>query len=163
MAVLEVARSLCLGEHAVPMERVSLPWVDPYNCATMTEEFVVVSLVKFKASGSKRWLEQGLHLPSKWWLRNHATLPILQEILELIRSQKPKTGGQSRLPRNHQSMIALKVRGRILLFQNDSRCVILGVLDGDEGLADFRWFLEELSKDSKDAGGPGDVGEPADS
>ena len=125
-----------------------------------------MSLVSFKASGSKGWLEQGLRLPSTWWLSNHASLPILQEILELIRKQKPRTGGQSRLPRNQKSLIAFKVRGKVLWFQNDSRCVILGVLDGDEGLAAFRWFLEELSKDSKDVGGPaaaGDAGEPAES
>ena len=158
MAVLEVAQRLCLGEHAVPVERLSLPFVDPYNLSTITAEFIVVSLVSFKASGSKGWLEQGLQVPSRWWPRNHASLPILQEILELIRQQNPKTG-QSCLPRSQKSLIALKVRDRILWFQNDSRCVILGVLDGDKGLADFRWFLEELSKGGKDAGGPAAAGD----
>ena len=166
MAISEVALRLCLGEHAVPVERASLPFIDPYKLTTMSDEFIVASLVSFKATGTKVWLEQGLHLPSKWWLQNHANLPILQEILELIRKQKPRTGGQSRLPRNQKSLIALKVRGKVLWFQNDSRCVILGVLDGDEGLAAFRWFLEELSKDSKDPGGSaaaGGAGEPAES
>ena len=166
MAISEVARRLCLGDHAVPVERASLPFIDPYNLTTMSGEFIATSLVTFKATGTKVWLEQGLHLPSKWWLKNHASLPILREILELIRCQKHTTGGKSRMPRNQQSLIALKVRGKVLWFQNDSRCVILGVLDGDEGLAAFRWFLEELSKDSKDVGRPaaaGDAGEPAES
>ena len=137
MAILEVAQRLCLGTHAVPVERASLPSIDPYNLATTADEFIVVSLVSFKASGSKGWLEQGLHLPSKWWLRNHASLPILQEILELIRCQKPKTGGQSRLPRNQKSLIALKVRGKVLWFQNDPRCVILAVRDAKPGPDNF--------------------------
>ena len=89
MAVLEVAQRLCLGEHAAPVERLSLPFVDPYNLSTITAEFIVVSLVSFKASGSKGWLEQGLQVPARWWLRNHASLPILQEILELSRLQVP--------------------------------------------------------------------------
>ena len=80
MAVLEVARRLCLGEHAVPVERLSLPFVDPYNLSTITDEFIVVPLVSFKASQSKGWLEQGLQVPAKWWLRNHGGLPILQEV-----------------------------------------------------------------------------------
>ena len=166
MAISEVARRLCLGEYAAPVESASLPFADPYNLVTMSDELIKVSLVSFKATGAKVWLEQGLHLPSKWWLQNHANVPIMQEILELTRSQKPKTGGKSRLPRSQKSLIALKVRGKVLWFQNDSRCVTLGIMDGDEGLASFRWFLEELSKDSKDPGGSaaaGDAGEPAES
>ena len=79
MSVLPVAWRLCLGEHAVPVQRVSLPFVDPYNLSTNTDEFIVVSLVSFKASEVKGWLEQGLQVPAKWWLRNHGSLPILQE------------------------------------------------------------------------------------
>ena len=103
MAISKVAMRLCLGEHAVPVERASLPFIDPYNITTISDEFIVASLVSFKATGTKVWLEQGLHWPSKWWLQNPANLPILQEILELIRSQKPKTGGQSRLPKNRRA------------------------------------------------------------
>ena len=103
IAISEVARRPCLGEYAVPVESASLPFIDPYKLTTMSDEFIVASLVSFKATGTKVWLEQGLRLPSRWWLQNHANLPILQEILELIRSQKPKTGGQSRLSKNRRA------------------------------------------------------------
>ena len=71
-----------------------MPWVDPYNHSTLKDEFIVVSLVNLKASGHQGWLEQGLKVPSKWWIKNAGRLPILQEVVELIRKHKPMKGGR---------------------------------------------------------------------
>lgn len=147
MPVLEVKRRLCLNDCAVPAEEQGLSFLDPYNQSNETDENLSVSLVNFKASGDMKWLQKGLKLSSRWWVLNHHRIPVLKEILNLIRTSKPKKGGAGRLPKYHKSLLPLQVRGKVLWFQNDSRCVTLAVKKGQEALDDVQWFLQELSKD----------------
>lgn len=150
MPVLEVKRRLCFNDCAVPAEEQDLSVLDPYNLSNETDDNLSVSLVNFKASGNMTWLQKGLELSSRWWVLNHHRIPVLQEILNLIRNQKPKKGAAVRMPKNHKNLLPLQVRGKVLWFQNDSRCVILAVKKGQEALDDFQWFLQELSKDIED-------------
>ena len=145
MAMLHVARRLCVNDCAVPTEDTELSFVDPYGLASEPDEALAVSLVDLKATANITWLQQAFKLPARWWVRNHHRVPLVLEIQKLIRDQKATKGGQARLPRNHKSLLPLQVRGKILWFMNDSRSVVLAVRN--ERLDDFHWFLQELVKD----------------
>ena len=138
---LEVQRRVCLNEYAVPQEHDSLPWVNPFALASDEPDFLDVSLVSFKATGNLIWLEKSLELPSRWWLRHHHRVPLIIEILDLIRSQKATTRAAARLPRTRECLLPLQIRGKALWFKNDSRCVIYAIRDGQQALGDFQWFL----------------------
>ena len=144
---LEVQRRVCLNEYAVPQEHDSLPWVNPFALASDEPDFLDVSLVSFKASGNLIWLQKSLELPSRWWLRHHHRVPLIIEILDLIRSQKATTGAAARLPRTRACLLPLQIRGKVLWFKNDSRVVIYAIRDAPGALDDFQWFLMELAKD----------------
>ena len=142
-----VSRRVCFNDMAVPLvEEQSLPFVDPLNLASETEDMLSVSLVNFKATGNLQWLEKGLELKSRWWVFNHHRVPLLVEVLEKIREHKIKSGGQARLPRLRNHLLPLLIRGKLLWFQNDSRNVILAMRE-EQGLEDLGWFLAEMEKD----------------
>ena len=101
---------LCLNDCGVPLDKQTLPFVDPYSLADEPDEPLPVSLVSFKAAGNMHWLLSSLALPMKWWVNNHWRIPLLQEILSLIRDKKPKQGGHVLMPRNHKSLVPLQVR-----------------------------------------------------
>jgi len=128
MSVVEMR--LCLDGMASPLEKKTLAFVDPYCLAEKPDEVLPVSLVRFSATGDLNWLHQGLVLPRGWWLQNHFRVHLIQEILELIQDKKPTRGSQVLLPRNHKKLLPLPVRGRILWFENNSRCVILALKQG---------------------------------
>ena len=135
------------------MEKSTLPFVDPYNLSTDTKDLLIVSLVSFKAAETMAWLTKALGKPGgRWWRQHVHRVPLLQEIKHLIGDKKVTKGISARLPKNHKSLLPLQVRGKVLWFQNDSRCVIIAIRDGEDddqeqALADFHWFLQELSKD----------------
>jgi len=146
MPVIEVQMRLCLNDCGVPLEKQTLPFVDPYNLADEPDEPLPVSLVSFKATGNLNWLHSGLALPARWWVKNHFRIPLLQEILGLIKDKKPKQGGHLLMPRNHKNLVPLQVRGKVLWFENNSRCVVLALKQGKE-IEHLQWFMEEVNKD----------------
>ena len=160
---LAATRDLCINGCAVPVEKATMSVVDPYGLYQGDTEDLAVSLVEFMASGNMVWLEKVIkarhhHLRPKWFKENSWRIPLLKEVLALIRAQKDKRGGEARAPRCRDYLIALKVRGKTLLFKNDSRYVCFadhtgGPKDPDrakESLSDFNWFLNQLSKDVGD-------------
>jgi len=122
------------------------PSLDPYNLADEPDEPLPVSLVSFKATWNLNWLHSGLALPARWWVKNHFHIPLLQEILGLIKDKKPKQGGHLLMPRNHKNLVPLQVRGKVLWFENNSRCVVLALKQGKE-MEHLQWFMEEVNKD----------------
>jgi hypothetical protein len=50
------------------------------------------------------------------------------------------------MPRNHKNLLLLQVRGKILWFENNCRCVILALQQGRE-VEHLQWFMNELHKD----------------
>ena len=142
MAVLEVKRCLCVNDHAIPgsgEEHLLVCLGD--------SEVMKVRLVSLKGTGSATWLTQALGLPARWWSQNHHRVPILLKVLELIRDGKPTRGAAVRMPRQHNRLVQLHIRGRDLWFQNRSECVVLAIRDGLEGLEDLFFFLKELRTD----------------
>ena len=150
MGIAELSRGISLGRHRVPLVRASLNTMDPHGHLENKAEFLVVSLVCFKVGWDPSWLEQGLGMKPKSWRKLGTRLAILREILHAIREQKKTKAGSSRQRKAPQWLIALKVRDRILWFLNNPTAVTLAVRDGDDGLKDFEWFLEEVQKDVED-------------
>ena len=148
MPVIQASYRLCFQDWAVPLEETQLPWLDPYELADgfVPEGSLHVSLVNFKASGDMCWIEKGLELKARWWKAHHHRIPLLVEILDLIRAKKPHKGAAVLLPKNHKSLVPLKVRGKTLWFENNSRIVVLALQQGQE-IDHFKWFLEEINKD----------------
>ena len=110
-------------------------------------EDLKVRLVSLKGTGKATWLTKALGLPARWWSQNHHRVPILLEVLELIRSGKPQTGRAGRMPKQHKRLVQLHIRGRDIWFQNKSECMVLAIRDGLEGLEDLYFFLNELRTD----------------
>ena len=144
--MVEVKHRLCLNHFAVPLEEQTLGFVDPYNLAAEAEEEFLVSLVTFKASAKMHWLESSLDLPARWWSHKGTTLPLLQEIVNLIKDKRAKKGSDVLMPRNHKSLLPLEVRGKVLWFENNARCVVLALRQGKE-VEQLLWFVEELNSD----------------
>ena len=96
MAAITVARQLCVNNQVVPVKVESLLFVDPYgNCDEAIQDLTLLnaSLVSFASSRTKSWLRKALALPtSRWWMNNHGRIPLLQEILHLIRGKKNPMG-----------------------------------------------------------------------
>ena len=145
----ELRSRLCLDDIAVPLEAKLMDFVDP--CGLLPdrdlEEQVQVDLVTFKSTSDSFWLSKCFRLYARWWVVNAGKIPLLLEIQDRIRSLKTTTGAAARLPRNHTSLLALEVRGKTLWFQNESRAVIFALRQGQDGLDDFTFFLQELQKD----------------
>ena len=55
-----VETRLCLGDSAIPLEKKTLAFVEPYSLAEEVDELLPVSLVRFSATGDLSWLHQGL-------------------------------------------------------------------------------------------------------
>jgi tripartite-type tricarboxylate transporter receptor subunit TctC len=71
-----------------------------------------------------------------------ANVPLMQEILALIKNKKAKQGNNALMPRNHKNLLPLQVRGKILWFENNSHCVILALQQGREA-EQLQWFMNE--------------------
>ena len=50
------------------------------------------------------------------------------------------------MPRSRKSLLLLQVRGKILWFENTSRCVVLALQQGRE-VEHLQWFMNEPRKD----------------
>ena len=144
--VASVQRRLCVNNLAVPVEEHTLDCMDPYQEGQGDEESLKVLLVHLKASGNMEWLCKGMGLPARWWVHNHHRVPLMCEILELIKKKRPTQGAQRLLPRQASSIMPLRIRGKVLWFQNQVRFVVLALRTGQES-PDLQQFLEELQKD----------------
>ena len=149
-----VHRTLCLNGSVVPVEALDLPFVDPYDIASEEpDEDRHVSLVHFNARSPSYWLCQNLDMPaSPWWKQHRCNVPLFKEILNLIKAKKTTLGSAFRLPRNPKSLVPLKIREKVLWFENSSKSVTLALTAGDEDV-ELQWFLDELQKDIFDMAG----------
>ena len=116
---------LCLNGHPVPVVKQTLRTIDPYELAENlehfnSEEMVEADLVSFKATAEHWWIHQALTLPNKWWVLHSSKIPLLLEIRELIKAKKASQGSSSRLPKQPDSLVLLKVRSKILVVQNST-------------------------------------------
>ena len=141
-------RGLCVNGRAVDAQAAEIDVLDPYEVASEASrafgETEKVDLVGF-TMGALSWLFKALCEKFTYaWLRGKLhKAPLLQEALQGIGKKKPS----GREPRSPNSAVALKIRGKVLLFKNDSRNVYLCVRAEEEGLDELSWFLRELHKD----------------
>lgn len=153
---LVASRDLCVDGIAVPVVSSTMDVVDPFGLHEGKDDALDVSLVEFSASGCMHWLQKVLKVGPKWFKENANRIPLLKEILEIIRKQKNKEFGRgasvktARLPRCRDCLIAIKVRGQVLLVKNDSRYVSIADLKGPGSLTKFNWFLGQLESDVGD-------------
>ena len=73
--------------------------------------------------------------------------------MKAIRAKKPLDG---RKPRYHKILIPINIRGRVLWFVNDARCVTFAYQS--HNLPDLSWFLHQLNDDIQEVlaeGAPG--------
>ena len=183
MADFDIQRKLCVNNCVVPARQDCLAIMDPYDLNNSGKECVDATLVKFAAAGPdslRSWLQKILHLPSHtWWKINCSRVPLLLEVLELIRCKRSKKHHDLKQP---NTVLPVKVRGRVLWFQNTIRCVTLALLEDEEkkkgqdkdqaqnlgheecheqeqgqsleakedkAITDLQWFLKELRKDTE--------------
>ena len=149
LPILDLRKRLCLNGHAIPVVEESLVWLDPYHLLDKDmDDTIDVNLVKFVCQRSNlTWLSKAMRMSLKWWCSNHHEVPLFSEILEAIKQQKPTRGSTARLPRKQSLVVALKVRGKTLFFQNTLASVILAFQDTET--EDLHWFLQELYQDIK--------------
>ena len=124
----------------MPLESQTLPFVDPYSLAEELDELLPVSLVRLKARGDLWLFHQGMALLAKWWAQHHFRMPVLQEILGLIKDTKPKQGSRVLMPMNHNNLAPLQVRTKVLWCESNSRCVYLALRQGLETVQ-LQWFI----------------------
>ena len=146
MADLSVHWRLCVNEHLVPVEQATLSFVDPYKLAEEEPDVPLpVTLVSFQASMNAHWLQAPLALPARWWVQHHAEVPLLREILQLIKDKKPQ-GRLKLMPKNPKCLLPLQIRGKTLWFENNTRRLKLALRQNLEQPV-LLWFLQELNKD----------------
>ena len=142
MPVLTVTRSLCVNGCAVPEEALkSVEVLDPYGVTDAdAADTVDASLVALKSR--QHWV-QALGDDSLCLRKYLRKLPLLNEVLQGIRDKKPT---HRRAPRSPHCLVALKIRGEVMLFKNDIACVHIALV-GEKGIGSFKWFLQELLRD----------------
>ena len=143
MPMLGLAQKLCLNEHVVPLHRVTMDIADPHKLTQEGDtERQDLCLVDVSPNGPSYWLEKGFNLSTRWWRSNSSNLPLLAEIRDAIISGKP-SGPQARMPRRPNIVVAVKVRGQVILVQNSHKKLQLALPHGKEESL-LSWFLEQL-------------------
>ena len=146
MAAFKFERKLCLNDVFVPLETREMEFSDIHGI-TGEEDFEgSFNLLNLRATHDAHWLQKALKLPAKWWVRNQAKLPLMHDISEAIMQSKKTKGGAARLPRQEHLVVAIRVRERVLLVQNSTRCQTIAIKDGDEPEV-LTWLLEQIQKD----------------
>ena len=106
------------------------------------QDFVCVGL---KALDEIRWLEKALKVPSRWWTKHQAVVPLLQEMRQGIDKGKVRKGVNCRMPRRPNAVVAIDVRGKVIFVQNKSGLTLASRPDQEEHA--LRWFLREVGRD----------------
>ncbi len=152
MPVIKAEYCLCLNGKVVAVEKESLPWMDPFGLAPDDlddDKPLPVSIVDVKVMGDRGWLTSAMDIKVKWWQAHHHKVPLFSEILQLIKSKKIFKGAGARTPKQHKSLLPLKIRNKTMWFANNSRVVSLALVQGQE-IEQLEWFMHELYQDIED-------------
>lgn len=164
MEAFHLEFSLCLNGLAVPLEHKEMQVLDPDSLSGAWGEawgmelgsddlLIEMSLLSLKATADMWWFLKPMKLGSKWWKTHHSEIPLLIEILSIIKSKKSKS---RRVPKEPDAMVLLKVREKVLCVQNLPHLVTLGFPGAPEDnlplMKQLMWILEQLSKDIKRLG-----------
>ena len=157
-------KKLCLNDTVVPLESVAMDFDDIHSLLPDLEASEhTFSLLSLKATEPGLWLTK-LFKPNlkfaqrrQWWSRL-PSMPLLQEITSAIAKGKQNSGLAARLPRRPKLVVAIEIRGKVILVVNHTRHITLAFQEGQE--AEYLdWFLTELRKDIEDQGEDQDQGE----
>jgi len=146
---LSVQMRLCLGDMVIPIVKESLMFLDLHSEAEagMSEDRAEWLLVNFAATGDLRWLEKGLNMGLRWWVKNSKTVPLLIEILDVIDSNKHKLKGRdAKLPKHHNTVVAIRIRNEVIFVKNSSTHVVVAFNEG-HGQTTMAWLVAEFQKD----------------
>jgi hypothetical protein len=144
----QVCYRICVNDMAVPfVVRTSL--FRDINGLSIGDsdggEFLMVCL---KAIGDVTWLMKYLDLPVRWWAINAgpSTVPLMCEIIEAIKVNKITKGRGCRFERQQHSIIAIRIRGRVIFVLNNVRDLNIAWKAGDE-ISGLKWLLLEFEAD----------------
>ena len=152
MPAMKAEFCLVLNGKVVPVEKVNMPWMDPFGLAPDSldeDQPLEVSLVDIKSTGDIHWICSSLEVTQRWWRSFQQKVPLLMEILELIKSKRIYKGAASRAPKQHKSLLPLQIRNKTMWFANNARFVCLALLQGQE-VQMLQWFMDELYQDVED-------------
>ena len=146
MPPFALEHSLCLNDMAVPLFRRTADFEDVKNIAGGCRDDAEFLCLDLKATANARWLEIGLGMAVRSWVKRQASVDIMKEIREAINGGKIRKGDASRLPKRPNSIVPLEIRKRTILAKNQTNGITLAFNPGEEKDA-IQWFLEELEKD----------------
>jgi hypothetical protein len=143
-----VSYRVCVNDVAVPFVVRTSVFRDINDLAggdTDGEDFILVCL---KATADVRWLEKYLNLPRRWWVHNSgaSTVPLMSEIREAINVKQITKGRGCRFERQQNTIVAIRVRGKVILIQNNVMNLNIAFKTGDE-IEGLKWFLLQLGVD----------------
>jgi len=150
---------MCLQNRALPLVTREMEFEDLHSVGARdlgTENFECLPL---RTSMEAPWLSKFFKKPAKWWLHNGSKVPLVREIRETIETGKVRKGGASRLSKRADIVVAINVRGKVILVQNTTLpatlCWPTNTDDGDEGIEIVKRFLEEFKNDLERMGNSG--------
>ena len=147
MALL-VARRLCVGNMAVPLEECKKDLADPKAVGIGSHDDIKLLSLNLTGTRNSRqhlWLAEALGLGVGSLRKTLWKLPLIVAIRSETACKKPR-GPQSAVDRNPHVAIGMRVRGRILLVENSTKVLRLFFRPGEEEDG-IKWLLNELVAD----------------
>jgi hypothetical protein len=140
---------MCLDDVAIPFHRETLDFHDLHleaNGDKWDQEFL---LLPIKATADMNWLQKSFKLPgTRWWILHQYEINLLSEMRQAIDSKKIKIGRGRRMPKLHKSIVAIRIRDKVIFVRNQSKSLCLAFKPGEE-VETLQWFLKELEEDIK--------------
>jgi hypothetical protein len=140
---------MCLDDLAIPFHRETLDLHDLHLEADgdkWDQEFL---LLPIKATADMEWLQKSFKLPgARWWVLHQYKINLLSEMRQAINSKKVKIGEGARMPRLHKSIVAIRIRDKVIFVRNQSKSLCLAFRPGEEAET-LMWILKELEEDIK--------------
>jgi hypothetical protein len=138
---------MCLDDVAIPFHRDTLDLHDLHEEANGDKEDQEFLLLPIKATADMNWLQKSFKLPgARWWILNQYKINLLSEMRQAIDNKKIKNGRGCRMPKLHKSIVAIRIRDKVILVRNRSKSLCLAFKPGEE-VETLQWILKELEED----------------
>jgi hypothetical protein len=138
---------LCLNEVPLPFVTYKMDLEDLNKLVGGDQEEQDFLFLSIAASAEVRWLEKALEVRVLFWRNNHRDIPLMHEMRQAIDAGKVRKGSRCRAARLVDKVVAVMIRGKIVLLQNKVGLVLVCRPTEEKEL--LLWFLEELTKDVK--------------
>jgi hypothetical protein len=151
MSDLTLERLWCINQQPIPLVAATMDLEDVHKLLESGDQDDMKVLVMNLRATTGTWVDKCLGVKATWWRHHQWRVPLVLEIKKALEESKPKKRWCSLL--RSTNLVALKVRGHILLVQNDSRSLALA-FEEDKEEEGIKWFLTQLQKDIKALGEP---------